>query len=104
KPRTSDQYRTTLEDCRGIAKQLGQLVERIMMLATLDSGTARDTVQFIDAANLAADCAAIIRPLAEPHDLTFTLRTERPLELETDSDKLREVLMNLLHNAVEYNR
>ena len=104
KPRTSDQYRTTLEDCRGIAKQLGQLVERIMILATLDAGNARDTVQFVDAANLAADCAAIIRPLAEAHDLTFTLRTERPLELETDSDKLREVLMNLLHNAVEYNR
>jgi len=104
KPRSAEQYRATLEDCRAIAKQLGGLVERIMSLASLDAGAVRDTVQLIDAANLATDCSAIIRPLAEAHGLAFTLRTERPLELETDADKLREALMNLLHNAVEYNR
>jgi signal transduction histidine kinase len=104
KPRTAEQYRTTLEDCREIAKQLGGLVERIMSLASLDAGAVRDSIQFIDAANLATECSAVIRPLAEAHGLAFTLRTDRPLELETDSDKLREVLMNLLHNAVEYNR
>jgi len=29
---------------------------------------------------------------------------DRPIGLKTDPDKLREVIMNLLHNAVEYNR
>jgi two-component system, OmpR family, heavy metal sensor histidine kinase CusS len=104
KPRTSDQYRSTLEDCRGIARQLGQLVERIMTLATLDAGNARTSVVRTDAAELAAACATIIRPLAEAHGLSFALQTEGTLEFETDPDKLREVIMNLLHNAVEYNR
>jgi signal transduction histidine kinase len=36
--------------------------------------------------------------------MTFTLSAVGPAELDTDADRLREVLMNLLHNAVEYNR
>lgn len=103
KPRTPEQYRSTLEDCRGIAKQLGQLVERIMTLASLDAGTARGAVSRVDAAELAGSCATVIRPLAEAHGLTFNLTAVGPVELDSDPDRLREVLMNLLHNAVEYN-
>ncbi len=104
KPRTPEQYRATLEDCRGIAKQLGQLVERIMTLASLDAGTARGSVSRVDATELAGGCAAVIRPLAEAHGLSFSLSAVGPAELDTDPDRLREVLTNLLHNAVEYNR
>jgi signal transduction histidine kinase len=104
KPRTPEQYRNTLEDCRAIAKQLGQLVERIMTLASLDAGTAHTSVQQTDAAELVTGCAAVIRPLAEAHGLTLQVEVEEGLELTTDRDKLREVLMNLLHNAVEYNQ
>ncbi|QDU20808.1 sensor histidine kinase [Urbifossiella limnaea] len=104
KSRTPEQYRATLEDCRGIAKQLGQLVERIMTLASLDAGTARGAVSRVDATELAGSCAVVIRPLAEAHGLSFTLSAVGPAELDTDPDRLREVLMNLLHNAVEYNR
>jgi signal transduction histidine kinase len=104
KTRTSDQYRITLEDCRAIARQLGQLVERIMTLAALDAGSARTTIIRTDATEVATGCAAVIRPLAEAHGLTFAVRSNGPIELDTDPDQLREVLMNLLHNAIEYNR
>lgn len=104
KPRTPEQYRTTLEDCRSIARQLGRLVERIMTLASFDAGSVQTAVALIDADELATACGAVIRPLAEAHGLTFALQSEGPVDLETDPDKLREVLINLLHNAVEYNR
>ena len=44
KPRTPEQYRATLEECRAISKQLGELVERIMTLASLDAGNERTHV------------------------------------------------------------
>ena len=104
KPRSPEQYRATLEDCRAISHQLSQLVERIMTLASLDAGTARTAVGRVDAVELAGICGSIIRGLAEAHNLAFTIRADEPIELDTDPDQLREVLMNLLHNAIEYNR
>ncbi len=104
KPRTAEQYHQTLADCRGITKQLGQLVEKVMTLAYLDAGQTKVAAQTVEAVEVASVCANVIRPLAEAHGLTFSMKAERPVSLETDPDKLREVLTNLLHNAVEYNR
>ncbi len=104
KPRSPDQYRTTLEECRLISKELSQLVERIMTLASLDAGNDHTQITLVDAADLAVSCAAVIRPLGAAHTLTVHVHANGPLDVETDSGKLREVIMNLLHNAVEYNK
>ncbi|CAN5153636.1 hypothetical protein BH11PLA2_BH11PLA2_43690 [soil metagenome] len=104
KPRTTEQYKQTIEDCRGITKQLASLVERVMLLASLDSAPHKVNASEVDGSELAEGCAAVIRPLAEAHGLTLSVDAPNPIPIHTDADKLREVLMNLLHNAVEYNR
>jgi signal transduction histidine kinase len=104
KPRTAEQYHQTLLECRSITKQLGELVERVMTLAYLDAGQAEVASREADVSELAEGCATVIRPLAEAHGVTLTSELERTAQLQTDPDKLREVMMNLLHNAVEYNR
>lgn len=104
KPRSADQLKQALEDCRVLTKQLGGLVERVMTLAYLDAGQTPVAVAPTDAAEVASGCAAVIRPLAESQGLTLSTDLQPTPPLDTDSDKLREVMINLLHNAVEYNR
>lgn len=104
KPRTPEHYRTTLEECRLISRQLSQLVERIMTLASLDAGNDHVHMARTDGTELATGCAAVIRPLASANGISVDLQVDPDLELNTDAGKLREVLMNLLHNAVEYNQ
>jgi signal transduction histidine kinase len=104
KPRTADQYKQALEDCRQLTKQLGGLVERVMTLAYLDAGQTQVNATDTDPVELASGCAAVIRPLAESHGLTLTTDLQPTTTVNTDPDKLREVMINLLHNAVEYNR
>lgn len=104
KPRTAEQYKQALEDCRVLTKQLGGLVERVMTLAYLDAGQTKMTAAPTDATELASGCAAVIRPLAESHGLTLKTDLRPTPPVDTDADKLREVMINLLHNAVEYNR
>ena len=104
RPRTAEQYQTTLEECRAISRQLAHLVERVMTLACIDADPARVTRRETDAAALAEGCAAVIRPISESQHLTLRTDIGGPTMLATDPDKLREVMINLLHNAVEYNR
>jgi two-component system, OmpR family, heavy metal sensor histidine kinase CusS len=102
KPRTAEQYKVTLEECREINRQLGRLVERVMTLANLDAGNDRSIASTYDAMQLARECVSVIRPLAEKQGLSITLDGPPMLEMTNDEDKVREVLMNLLHNAVAY--
>ncbi len=104
KPRSPEEYRETLEDCRTISQQMSQLVERLLLLARIDAGSDPVNLQPVDVADLVDSCVPVVRPLAEERGLKFSIGVEAGLEACTDPVKLREVLINLLHNAVEYNR
>jgi signal transduction histidine kinase len=136
KPRSVEQYRELMQDCRLSAQQMNQIVERLLTLARLDAGVDRLRPQAVDVTALARQCAAVVRPLAEARDLTLTVKcpplegdkeTGRqgdkekqaldafslspclpvslsPMLVQIDPDKLREVVTNLLHNAIQYNR
>jgi signal transduction histidine kinase len=67
----------------------------------------------VDVSELAEQCAAVVRPLAEAQGLRLSVSSacttgqesaDSSTQLTTDPDKLREVLNNLLHNAIQYNR
>jgi heavy metal sensor kinase len=113
KPRPVEQYRELFEDCRLSAQQMHQIVERLLTLARLDAGVDRLRPQTVDVADLAEQCATVVRPLAEARGLRLAVSSEaggpditpeRGAQVRTDPDKLREVLNNLLHNAIQYNR
>jgi heavy metal sensor kinase len=118
KPRSPEQYRELLSDCHTSAQQMNQIVERLLTLARLDAGVDRLRVQSVDVATLARECAAMIRPLAEARGLRLNVKTPPSASaitlngisgdgtclLQADPDKLREIVSNLLHNAIQYNR
>ena len=104
KPRKPEEYRETLQDCRASGQQISQLVERLLTLARLDAGVDRLRVETVDASGVAEQCAALVRPLAEARGLALRLHAAEPAEWRADPAKLREVITNLLHNAIEYNR
>ena len=104
KPRSAEHYRELLGDVHASAQQMNQIVERLLTLARLDAGVDRLRVQSVDAAALAQQCADVVRPLAEARGLKLTVKKPPPAQVQTDPDKLREIVSNLLHNAIQYNR
>jgi two-component system, OmpR family, heavy metal sensor histidine kinase CusS len=104
KPRKPEEYREVLAECRESGQQISQLVERLLTLARIDAGVDRMRVERVDVAALAEQCTALVRPLADARGLKLHVHSEGEAVLDADPGKLREVLTNLLHNAIEYNR
>jgi signal transduction histidine kinase len=104
KPRTADEYRQTLIDCRAVGSQMRHLVERLMALARLDAGCDLVRPSEFDVAELVGEVATMVKPLAGARGITLHTACPGELVWTTDPDKLREILVNLLHNAVQYNR
>lgn len=103
RPRTAEEYRQLLEECRATGNHMAVLVERLLALARLDAGADQLQPRAIDVADLAFQCAEMVRPLAEAKGLDLRVHATQPIPGQADPDKLREVLTNLLHNAIEYN-
>jgi two-component system heavy metal sensor histidine kinase CusS len=111
KPRSPEHYRELLGDVHASAQQMNQIVERLLTLARLDAGVDRLRVQMVDVGALAQQCADVVRPLADARGLKLTVKNGSAAAngdgcrvVQTDPDKLREIVSNLLHNAIQYNR
>jgi heavy metal sensor kinase len=104
KQRSPEEYREMLEDCHATGLQMNHMVERLLTLARLDAGVDTLRTRPVDVAALVEQCTDLVRPLAKAHGLCLTVHRNGPIQMNTDPDKLREVLSNLLHNAIEYNR
>jgi signal transduction histidine kinase len=104
KARSADEYESMLRECQAIGQQLSELVERLLALARLDAGADAVQAREVDVVGVAEECLQLVRPIAQNQGLELALHARGPLPIHTDPGKLREILTNLLHNAIEYNR
>jgi signal transduction histidine kinase len=89
------------------AKHLLALIDQILTLARVEAGEEVVVLENVAVAELVDWTATIIEPLARAKGLTFTATA--PVEagaattcLRTDATKVRQILVNLLGNAVKF--
>jgi heavy metal sensor kinase len=82
--------------------RLVRIVEGLFALSKLDAGQARcERVRF-DLAKLAETTAEQMCLLAEEKHIQLTCETREPVEVEGDHSRLKQVIVNLLDNAIKY--
>jgi PAS domain S-box-containing protein len=95
--------RAQVERIRLSAQHLLQLIEEILTFSRVEAGRERVDVEPVALRALAREVSAIIEPLAEKRGLTFRVEVpDQEVTLETDPRKVRQILLNLLGNAVKF--
>lgn len=86
-------------------KRLNEMTTDFLELARLESGRIRFTREPIDLAGLARECLEVMRPQAEADHLRLETQVDPALgPVFGDRNRLKQVVLNLLTNAVKYNQ
>ena len=95
--------RPQMERVQAAARHLLELIDEILTFARLEAGQEEVRLEPVDAKALAQDAAALAEPLALERGIGFEVRLpDGALGMETDARKARQVLVNLLGNAIKF--
>lgn len=101
--RSGAEYREAIESCQRAAQRMRRLIESLLELAKLDAGQQPMKRLQFDLGQTARDCAALVGPLAEQRRVKISCDVPA-LNCIGDSDRLSQVITNLITNAINYNK
>ena len=96
--------RSYVESIRRAGEHLLRLVNDALDLARIEAGKLELDAQDFDPRALAAEVTGLMAPVAEQRGLSFKLREapDLPAGLRGDPGRVRQILLNLLGNAVKF--
>jgi len=95
--------RRRLEHIRAAGQHLLELINDVLDLSSLEGGEIRIALQPVPLAPLLAETLPLIEPLLRERGVELITGTFEGVPL-ADATRLRQILLNLLTNAVKYNR
>jgi len=100
---TAETRRRRLEQIHGAGQHLLSLINDVLDLSNLEGGGIRITAQPVPLAALVAETLPLVERQARQRKVKLRSGTLAGVAL-ADATRLRQVLLNLLTNAVKYNR
>ncbi len=85
--------------------RMAQLVAELTELSRIETGKAELELELIDLNGLVEEAITQLKPQVERQKLTLETSLENDLPaVLADKERLRQVMVNLIHNAIKFNR
>lgn len=102
RPRSSDDYQQTIATCQKAGDRMKGLVESLLTLARADSGLIHLNRTNVDLNALAVETQSLLQPFASEREIEISV-TGSAAVASVDTDRIGQVITNLVHNAIAYN-
>jgi signal transduction histidine kinase len=98
------ELREALMDCAEESERITTMISTLMDISEAETGVMALQMEEVDLSALFRDIIQLYDYVAEDKAITVTTQCPPGLKLWVDSSRIRQVLANLLDNALKYNR
>jgi signal transduction histidine kinase len=102
KTRSVEEYEKCLEIFSREGTHLSSIINRLMLLAQLDSNPDALNIGDVNLSELLRDLSSDAEVLCEEKNIAFNAKLKEHIWIRGDVSKLRELFLNLLDNGVKY--
>ena len=85
-------------------KHLLDLINEVLDIARIEAGRVSISIEAVSAIEIINDCMDTIQPLASSRNIEVNASIDENLFVRADKQRLKQVLINILNNAIKYNR
>jgi signal transduction histidine kinase len=99
-----DRQRAAIEHILGAGRHMLQLINDLIDLTGAETGQLQLTIELLRADEIVAEATQMVAGLADERALTMQVhpREDGPVRVCADRNRLRQVLLNLLGNAIKF--
>lgn len=99
-----EMYRDFMVDIDAEIDRENKIISELLSLVRMDQKQASMDISSVNINALVERTLKQIRPIAKKRDIELTMVSEREVTAEVDETKMSMILINLIENAVKYNK
>ncbi|MDR4949400.1 substrate-binding domain-containing protein [Neobacillus cucumis] len=102
----NNQQRDFVQEILGGGRHLLSLINDILDLSRIDTGQLKVSIKEVDLQTIITECINIVQPLAKKKRIHIhnQLDQSQTMAVLADPIRLKQILLNLLDNAIKYNQ
>ncbi|MDQ7091853.1 MAG: HAMP domain-containing sensor histidine kinase [Methylococcales bacterium] len=100
----NQKQRDCVNNMLGAGTHMTGLINEILEVARLENGNIELSTESVAVDEITQDCLNLLEPIAQKQSIKLINRIQHPVKIQVDRKCFKQILINLINNAIKYNR